>query len=336
MQKQVLKTLIAGGMLVMMNTSADAQSWSLSGNAGTANANFIGTTDSKDFRIRTNGTTRITVKSIGKTGFGTSSPVAKLHVFSSTLVPVSLSADGLFVIGDKAGYNIAFDAQDVQARNNSAAATLYQNFYGGDVQLGSSTSPFIYKYSNGNAGIGTLSPACRLQISGSDSSNQGKNAAIEISNTAIGGTNWYLKSGATGTTTPKGGFSIANDNSHYFVIDSGGQVAINTTTPATGYRLSVNGKIICEELGLQVKTDWPDYVFDKTYSLKSLPEIKAFIETNNHLPEVPSAREIKSKGVAVGEMQAILLKKIEELTLYVIAQDEKISQMQKQLNEVAK
>ena len=62
----------------------------------------------------------------------------------------------------------------------------------------------------------------------------------------------------------------------------------------------------------------PDYVFDADYPLQSLEDIETFIKQNKHLPEVPSAKQLKNEGIMVGEMNMLLLKKIEEMTLYMI------------------
>lgn len=70
-----------------------------------------------------------------------------------------------------------------------------------------------------------------------------------------------------------------------------------------------------------ISTGWPDFVFAPGYKLKPLTEVEQFIADNGHLPDVPSAEEVTANGVALGESQAMLLKKIEELTLYVIQLD---------------
>jgi len=101
-----------------------------------------------------------------------------------------------------------------------------------------------------------------------------------------------------------------------------GNVAIGGSTFATGYDLSVDGKIICEELRVNMSGNWPDYVFRKDYDLMTIPELSRFIEQNGHLPEVPAASEIEKTGIDVGEMQKIMMKKIEELSLYIIQQQE--------------
>lgn len=110
----------------------------------------------------------------------------------------------------------------------------------------------------------------------------------------------------------------SNTSPSLFTIKPDGKVGIATTAMNSDHKLYVGGKILCTELTVKLMQDWPDYVFEETYQRRSLEETEAFIKENGHLPDVPSAAEIAKNGVPVGEMQAILLKKIEELTLEVI------------------
>ena len=99
--------------------------------------------------------------------------------------------------------------------------------------------------------------------------------------------------------------------------------------------LRMDGKLYAKEI--RVKTDvWSDYVFQNNYELKTLKELENFITQNKHLPDVPPEKEVMEKGVNVGEMDAILLRKIEELTLYVIEQEKKINRLQHQLDQLQK
>jgi len=79
---------------------------------------------------------------------------------------------------------------------------------------------------------------------------------------------------------------------------------------------------------------WPDYVFDKDYKLPTLSEVEQFIAENNHLPNVPSAAEVEANGIQLGEMNAILIQKVEELTLYILEQNRKMLDLQNQINEL--
>jgi hypothetical protein len=79
--------------------------------------------------------------------------------------------------------------------------------------------------------------------------------------------------------------------------------------------------------------DWPDYVFGQDHQLMSLNDLKAYIDKNSHLPDVPSAMDVEENGVNVVEMQKVLLKKIEELTLYTVEQQRLIEELQAKINQ---
>ena len=98
-------------------------------------------------------------------------------------------------------------------------------------------------------------------------------------------------------------------------IRGNGRVGIGTTNPRNLFE--VNGTIRSKEVKVEA-INWPDYVFEKAYELRSLEETEAFIKSNKHLPEIPSAEDIEANGVQLGEMNRLLLQKIEELTLHMI------------------
>lgn len=132
----------------------------------------------------------------------------------------------------------------------------------------------------------------------------------------------------TGSGNTTGSLHLTIQADPKLTVKPNGDVAIGTTTPATGYKLSVAGKVMCEELKVQLQTSWPDYVFASEYPLKSLDEVSAFIDINGHLPGLPSASEMeKAGGVEVGTMQVKMLEKIEELTLYVIQLNDQLAKL---------
>lgn len=127
----------------------------------------------------------------------------------------------------------------------------------------------------------------------------------------------------------------------WFVASSQG-VGIGTTTPTAkldvvgaikGDQLDINGTIRTKEVKIEA-TGWSDFVFDENYRLPSLSEVENHIKENKHLPDIPSEKEVLKDGVNVVEMQAKLLQKIEELTLYVIEQDKKIENQNKEIQEL--
>jgi len=111
-------------------------------------------------------------------------------------------------------------------------------------------------------------------------------------------------------------------------ITSTGNVGIGTANPQ--YLLSVNGTIGAKDVTV-TSTGWSDYVFDPAYRLQPLTEVRDYIQANHHLPNIPSEAEVKEKGVSVGEMQAKLLAKIEELTLHMIRQEDENRQLRERL-----
>lgn len=204
----------------------------------------------------------------------------------------------------------------------------------------------------GKVGIGTMTPKTGLEISwpGND---------LLTLTSAIGGggntTNIFMDTYDVGagphisriqaldnadysanlTFSTKIPGSIANVLSERMRITSVGDVGIGTTD-TKGYKLAVAGPagIIAERIVIKKQVNWPDYVFSKNYNLRSLTSIKTYINHYNHLPDVPSAKEIGKDGLDISKTQAVLLRKIEELTLYVIGQSEEIKELRKKVNTV--
>jgi hypothetical protein len=144
---------------------------------------------------------------------------------------------------------------------------------------------------------------------------------------STGSGNIFLGNHAGENETASNKLYIANTNtSSPLVLGdlSTGQFGINTNKLASGYALSVNGAIIATELKIQTFATWPDYVFKQGYHLLSLNEVEKQIKQNGHLPNVFSAAEIEKNGFSVGQMNAKLMEKLEELTLYLIEHDKKI------------
>lgn len=135
-----------------------------------------------------------------------------------------------------------------------------------------------------------------------------------------------------GTTTDAGYKLDVNGSTRLnnsLVVNADGTVALGTiTTYPSGYKFAVAGNIIAEKVRVKLQSStWPDYVFDKKYKLPSLREIELFIQQHQHLPGVPSAAEVEKEGIDLGDNQALLLKKIEELTLHLIELNKKVDQL---------
>ena len=114
---------------------------------------------------------------------------------------------------------------------------------------------------------------------------------------------------------------------------SAGKVGIGTIN-TYGYELAVLGKILADEVMIKHPVDWGDYVFKPDYNLMPLNELSLFIKKNQHLPNVPSEKEVMVNGYGLAEMNEILLKKVEELTLYILEQQKVLETQQAELNVI--
>ncbi|RQO30386.1 hypothetical protein DBR32_12515 [Taibaiella sp. KBW10] len=138
--------------------------------------------------------------------------------------------------------------------------------------------------------------------------------------------------------------TVTNTNGdETFVVYGSGKTHIGMGRPlpngvAANAMLSVDGTILAKEVRVAISTatHWADYVFEQDYKLMPLQEVEAFIIANKHLPEVPSAQEVSKDGIEVAEISAVLLKKIEELTLYTIELQKKLDAQQKEINHLQK
>lgn len=158
---------------------------------------------------------------------------------------------------------------------------------------------------------------------------------------SLGSGNIYLGSKAGALETGSNKMYIGNGENNTLIYGdmATGQVLIGKPD-ATGFvfdgnrKLNVVGGILTDSITVLFPVVWPDYVFRETYSLKPLVELKQFIMANKHLPGIPSAATIAAKGQNLGEMNARLLEKVEELTLYILQQQDNIDLLRQELNEM--
>ncbi len=206
---------------------------------------------------------------------------------------------------------------------------------------------------NGNLGMGLLQPESKLHLAGDESITLGNYEPTNgIKGISFTGYRDYVPNyfGASIEAVPEwaccGGFPQAGyagiknvslnfmmhanqdiGNSKYAAmsIRPNGFVGIGTVTPKE--KLSVNGNIRSKEVKVEIE-NWPDFVFKKDYENMSLENLEAYISLNKHLPGVPSATKAQNDGISLGEMNKILLQKIEELTLHLIEKDKQVNKMQ--------
>ncbi|MBC34554.1 MAG: hypothetical protein CL663_00715 [Bacteroidetes bacterium] len=139
-----------------------------------------------------------------------------------------------------------------------------------------------------------------------------------------------LKIGTSISGVPANNFLEVNGGAYF-----NGDIGIGTTD-TFGYKLAVNGTIGAKEIVVETTSAWPDYVFASDYELRSLDEVENYIEENQHLPDVPSAAEVEESGISLGEMNATLLQKVEELTLYIIQQQKELDALKKEVKNLKK
>lgn len=198
---------------------------------------------------------------------------------------------------------------------------------------------------SGSVGIGTLTPTQTLDVRGIikwGNSNEfiysgqdAMGAYIEQKGTDIANSRLRIQTSKFGDAGNYSYFLVDPSNGFTFNSWGGGNsnVGIGVTTPIE--KLEVNGKIRAREIKVEVD-NWPDYVFDQDYKILGLQELDAYIKANKHLPEIPSAHEVSKNGIELGEMNKLLLKKIEELTIYLIEQNKQINKLKQDLSVLKK
>jgi hypothetical protein len=176
----------------------------------------------------------------------------------------------------------------------------------GDVSVSNNLVVFGTTNLNGNVSIGAPTASRKLTVGGSTMPYMSFLPTSSNNEFVIGSDSY--------------GFIVFDQsNSAYrMIVDKSGNVCIGLTAARAGCMLTVNGKIAAEEFEIVNDVAVPDYVFGKNYKLCSLKELENYININSHLPEVPSANEVKQNGYKLADMDNTLLKKVEELTLYVI------------------
>ncbi len=297
----------------------------------------------------------LTLLADGNVGIGNSTPKSKLDVRGLERNQFRIYREGF---NDKylSVWHGTAGAVIEPIKTNGSTSLLYLGGYDNP------TDVLIASRKTGNVGIGIVTPDAKLSVTSKENlisrfqnleindnikgirvNSKNSNNQLKYLDIAIDAKN---EKAGLGLGTSSGNLPIgkADLSLAQLVIDRnyGGSVGIGTTD-TQGFKLGVKGRIAAEEVKVAKYTNWPDYVFENNYNLPTLNEVENHIKKNGHLKDIPSAKEVSQEGFFLGSMDAKLLQKIEELTLYTIAQEkqlkaqeEKIKILENQTKEIEK
>lgn len=284
-----------------------------------------------------------TFPAFGNVGIGTTSPTNKLDVRGSLTIDNGGGAAIFTGIGTEElnrYLSLLNSTGRASASGLKAGGILVADAY---AYANPGKSDLIVK---GNVGIGTPSPQTKLDLQGGGLSISGSNPIA-----GINGFKNVFQIKATDHAAiifnpreatelmfgfhTNGSFYWGTGTNYVMQLSKTGDAQISNTlsiggTLKPGSKLSVKGKISAQEVEVTT-SNWPDYVFEEGYKMKSLSETEAFIKTNKHLPGIPNQKQVEEEGVNLGEMNRKLLEKVEELTLHLIEKEKEVSEIKRQL-----
>jgi len=298
--------VICFGVNAQKGTATNPNYWDLEGNSGTTSANFLGTADSRPLIIKTGNIERMRLLDNKPfLGIGTSNPQAPLHIhwtLPSMPFPYPQGADIFKIL--HIGTTTTGNGFSISSSSVTKSLYLFQHEDANLIIRGPGGGLSITP--DGNIGVGLGIPEAKLDVTGSF-----KAQSATITNTLEAKTLKAQNATLTGALSAES-------------ATISGAITIKGTV--NGKNANFDGLIRTKEVNVTL-SGWSDFVFDDDYELMPLSEVKQFITENKHLPHVPSEAEVIAKGVNIGEMNAILLQKVEELTLYIL-------DLQKQINEL--
>jgi hypothetical protein len=320
-----------------------AGNWAVRSASAPASGIFFGTSD---FEFRTlSGTAGLSMNATsgdvnlsGNLGINIASPEHKLHVGGT----IFATTNNYAVRGVKTGTgtfpgvwgeteSTSNDASGVRGYVLSTApGTGSAGVWGRNFSTSNSGSGVRGDHDGGGSGV-KGETVRGIGVHGVANPGDASGTAYGVFGQSVGTNATATRIGVYGTAA--GG---ANNWAGYFAAGNtyvAGDLRIGTTTGAAGYKVSVNGGVMCTSVKVQSVSNWPDYVFDPAYKRMSIDALESFVTEHRHLPGIPSAAEVEAgEGFDLGEMQKKTLEKVEELTLYLIEQNETIKAQQELLD----
>lgn len=310
---------------------------------------ILGTLGDRPLRIQTNGLQRLVITETGEVGIGTALPSSPLTVASTTERTV-VELDN-HDPGTSAAAELRFSKNSAQRwglgvdHGRTGSQEFYLRDHLADGGQGGTTGRIRMRIDPwGRVAFGEHEIMDLLSVSGTGRPSMGIRAADA---TSSAGSIYFRKSDNTATWELATDFTASGDQNFYIrdkvadanriYIDEHGGVAIGAVTTPTNYLLAVEKGIITDRIKVALHTgnDWSDHVFKPGYALMSLEQVAAFIKEHGHLPGVPSAKQMVEQGLDVVKTDAMLLEKIEELTLHMIRMKGELNELKSE-NELLK
>jgi hypothetical protein len=295
---------------------------------------YFGYSAPSDYGVWSKGSTSLYLNDAGL-GIGISNHTQKLHVMGNIYgeAPNNTSSANLRLIAG------ASNTASIQFYHDVNTPSFSGSFGFSGAGSSSWVSGTITTLNPDGMGISNSLPLTKLHILSGQDAGFGATNNGYIMNGPVTGANLVIDNNEilARSNGRKSDLFLQNDSGNVVLCAAEqGAVGIGVNTGASipaGYLLVVDGKVLSEEVKIQLSQDWPDYVFDKKYKLPSLDELKKFIASNHHLPNIPSAAEIKKNGIELGDMQKRTMEKVEELTLYILELKAEIDALKKDLQE---
>jgi hypothetical protein len=275
---------------------------------------ILSSNTSTDLKLQAGGITRLTIANASSNiGLGIDVPMAKLHVLGELL----LEANAPMIYTGKLSTD---ENKYLHIANSPLLAT----------PSGLKASGILVADANNYADPAKNNLVVKGVVGIGNTLTSNPNGYSLLVNGKVNASSFYINDQIVVSSQ----WTTSNANVYF-----NGGVGIGTTLSdnPNNYKLAVNGKIGAKDVRVETNsTTWPDYVFESGYTLPTLRQLEIYINENKHLPDVPSAQQIEKEGHELGEMDAILMKKIEELTLYMIDLEKENEELKKRLESVEK